>query len=205
MDSMGIDIFNFFALDRANFPRKLIGSASGELLIVGSGRCLWDDTRGLPISSTTMCVNDTGMYWPGRITHWYSNDIEQLPHWVKGRRRRLVQLYGGPNKLHSCFERSLPECQNVNHWPFPGQGSSGLLAIFVALALGYDNITVAGIPFDNSGHFYDPPQSHTLGQGRPWSNFETEAPDRIIQRSLPLLVGKVRAISGRLKVALENE
>ncbi len=69
----------------------------------------------------------------------------------------------------------------------------------VALAMGYDNITVAGIPFDNTGHFYDPPHSHTLGQGHNWSNFKNETPDSLLKRSLPLMKGKVRAVSGRLK------
>ena len=200
-----MDIFDHFGLDKGNFPRRLIGAYSGELLLVGGGRCVWEDTRGLPISTTTMVVNDMGMYWPGKITHWYSNDIEQLIHWAPGRRRRLQTLYGGGGKLHSCFTRDGPGYQHVNHWPFPGQGSSGLVALLVAIAMGYDNITVVGVPFDNSGHFYDPPHGHTLGGGNLWSNFEGETPDRLIQRTLPFLVGKVRAISGRLKEALENE
>lgn len=200
-----MNIFDYFGLEARNFPRRLVGTHSGELLIVGSGRCVWDDLRGVPISNTTMVVNDMGMYWPGKITHWYSNDIEQLIHWAQGRRRPLASIYGGSGRLHSCFTRPGPEYEHVAHWPFPGQGSSGLIAILTAIAMGYDQITVAGIPFDNTGHFYDPPDGHTLSSGRLWSNFEGETPDRLIQRTLPLLVGKVRALSGRLREALENE
>jgi hypothetical protein len=152
-----------------------------------------------------MCVNDMGMYWPGYIRHWYSNDIEQLIHWSEGRRRPLVQEFSKGWRLHSCFERSGAEYENVHVWPFPGHGSSGLVAIFVALALGYDNITVAGVPFDNSGHFYDPPNNHPMRPGgRNWSNFSNETPDRIIARSLPLFRGKVFPLSGRLREALSD-
>ena len=200
-----VDVFQHFGVEKKDFPRRLIGSQTGELLIVGSGRCLWEDTRGLPQHTSVMCVNDAGMYWPGPIKHWYSNDIEQLIHWSLGRRRCLTQLYGTGWKSHSCFTRSGENYRHVNHWPFPGQGSSGLVSIFVAIALGYTNILTVGMPFDNDGHFYDPPIGHCLSGGRRWSNFENETPDRLIQRSLPLFCGKVRALSGRLKEALEPD
>lgn len=197
------DIWEYFALDKRKFPRHLIGSEQGELLLVGSGRNVWEEVRGLCQTRNVMCVNDMGMYWPGYIRHWYSNDIEQLIHWSEGRRRPLVQEFGKGWRLHSCFERSGVEYDGVYVWPFPGHGSSGLVAIFVALALGYDNITVAGVPFDNSGHFYDPPNNHPMRPGgRNWSNFSNETPDRIIERSLPLFRGKVFPLSGRLRDAL---
>lgn len=163
---------------------------------------MWEEVRGLCLQRHVICVNDMGMYWPGYISHWYSNDIEQLIHWSEGRRRPLTQLWGKGWKLHSCFQRDGEAYQHVNHWPVPGQGSSGLVAILVALCLGYDNITVAGIPLDNSGHFYDPPYGHQLSHGREWSNFLNETTDRILERSLPLFKGKVRALSGRIKEAM---
>ena len=141
------------------------------------------------------------MYWPGYVRHWYSNDVYKLVHWAQGRRDRHVHLYGKPERLHSCFSRGT--APGVYHWPFPGQGSSGLVSILVALALGYDPITVAGLPFDNSGHFYDPPNGHNLSKGAPWSNFEAETPDRLLERSAPLMRGKVRALSGRLRGYLD--
>lgn len=198
---MGVDPFERLALDKRQFPQKLIGSERGDLLIVGGARCVWEDVRGLPEPSAVMCVNDIGMYWPGRINHWYSNDVEQLVHWSEGRRRGLVNIFGKGWRLHSCFE-ARNSVLDVHLWPFPGQGSSGLVAIFVAIALGYDPITVAGIPFDNSGHFFDPPNDHNLRKDRQWSNFCGETPDRLIERSLPMFRGRVRAISGRLAEVL---
>lgn len=205
MEGRNDDAFNSlcarFALNHRDFPQKLIGSESGPLLIVGSGRSVWEEVNGLPESRHVMAVNDMGMYWPGYVRHWYSNDVDKLVHWALGRRDRHVNLYGKPEKLHSCFSRGT--ATGVHHWPFPGQGSSGLVSILVALALGYDAITVAGIPFDNSGHFYDPPNGHNLSKGVPWSNFEAETTDRLLERSVPLMKGKVRALSGRLRGYLD--
>ena len=199
------DIWDYFGLSKKDFPRDYINryGADGELLIVGTGRNVWEEVRGLPQARHVMCVNDMGMYWPGYVKHWYSNDVEQLIHWDKGRRRPHVQLYGSGWGLHSCFKRGGIEYERVHYWPFPGHGSSGLVAILVALGMGYTNITVAGIPLDNSGHFYDPPNNHQLRfESRPWSNFENEATDRIIERTLPLMRHKVYPLSGRLKEAL---
>lgn len=44
-------------------------------------------------------------------------------------------------------------------WPFTSDGSSGLLAVKIALLLGYDKIVIAGIPLDNSRRFYDHPNT----------------------------------------------
>lgn len=188
------DLFERFALDRKLFPKNLLGSESGDLLIVGGGRCVWEDVNGLPEPTAVMAVNDIGMYWPGQLKHWYSNDDEQLVAWATGRRRDYTYRWPG-FRLHSCFNKT----GKVHHWPFPGQGSSGLVATFVALALGYEHILVAGIPFDDSGHFFDPPQAHNLRKDRKWSNFTGETPDRLIERSIPLWKGRVRFLSGRLK------
>lgn len=199
---MPTNIIDYFGLDPKQFPRRLLGSEQGHCLLVGSGRNVWDEVRGLCLERHVICVNDMGMYWPGYVKHWYSNDTEQLIHWSEGRRRPLTQLWGRGWKLHSCFKRNGPEYEHVNYWPVPGQGSSGLVAILVALLLGYDDVTVAGVPLDNSGHFYDPPYGHPLSHGREWSNFLNETTDRILERSLPLFKGKVHALSGRLREEL---
>lgn len=195
-------LVNYFGLTERQFPRHLLGSETGDLLIVGGGRCVWEDVRGACETPNVMTVNDMLMYWPGRIKHAYSNDIEQLIHWSCGRRRSLTQIYSGGWQMHSCTKREGDEYKDVIHWPIPSQGSSGLVAIFIALLLGYDHVTVAGVPLDNDGHFFDPPNNHPLRRGREWSNFYNETPDALIERALPFFRGKVQAISGRLKEAL---
>ena len=72
-------------------------------------------------------------------------------------------------------------------WEYAGGGTSGLLAVHVALGLGYDNIILAGIPMDNDSRFYDPPGPKSYGaeSNRDWWI-----------KSLPLMNGKVRSCSG---------
>lgn len=182
------------------FPNHLIGRyPGGELLIVGTGRNVWQEVSGLP-ELPVMTINDMVMYWPGVIRHAYSNDIKLLLHWAAARREPLCKLYGRCGDLHSAMWRDYIE---YTHWPLPSQGGGGVVAILVALLLGYDSIVCAGMPFDNSGHFYDPPLWSNLRKGRDWSDFLNETPDRILESLLPVMRGKVKAQSGRLKDMLE--
>lgn len=181
---------------------SLAGTRSGDVLIVGTGRCVWDDVNGLSVPSSVMTINDMVMYWPGRINHAYSNDIEQLVCWYEGRRRPYRELFSGCGDMHSATRRE--RYHEVTYWPIPAQGGSGLAAILVSLLLGYEHVTVAGCPFDNSGHFFDPPHTHNLRKDRTWSNFLSETPDHLIERMLPIMRGRVTAISGRLKEALNG-
>lgn len=198
------DIAEYLKLDRRNFPRNFVGSEKGECLIVGTGRCVWDDVSGLCETPNVMTINDMLMYWPGRIKHAYSNDIEQLVHWSAGRRRPYVNLFSSGWVLHSATRRQGDEYRYVNYWPIPSQGGSGLVAILVALLLGYDDVTVAGCPFDDSGHFFDPPAWHNLRKDRKWSDFTNETPDRLMERLLPVMRGRVKAVSGRLMEMLDG-
>lgn len=130
---------------------------SGSLLIVGGGRCVWDDLARIDYSIEwdVMCVNDIIMHYPGDVHHAYSNDNRTLPKWVAARRPR----YAIENKLpiqHSCNT-----LETGYKWPFPGHGTSGLGAVYVGLAIGYTNIVLCGIPMDGTGHYFDPPTRTT--------------------------------------------
>lgn len=176
-------------------------SHSGELLIVGGGRCVWEDVRGLP-EMDVMTVNDILQYWPGRVRHAYSNDDEQLRYWAKTRRRTLTQQYGG----FRCHTIPLVKSgAGIETWPFPGRGSSALPACYVGLALGYESIILAGCPLDDSGHFYDPPADHPLWKGRKPSNFTNEGQERLwVSARDHVFDGRVRSLSGRSKEILND-
>lgn len=162
-------------------------SFSGELLIVGSSRGVWGELNypndGIYYQAPdVMCLNDMIMHFPGNVVHAYSNDNTMLPRWVAARRPRFRKDFPDPLQ-HSC---------NIN-WPWPGHGSSGLNAVYTGLALGYDQITLAGIPLDDSGHYFDPPWKKT--------NFTREVPDRDGQVKYwqnainEIFNGKVRTLS----------
>jgi len=164
------------------------------LLIAGSARCVWQDIKTFYKSNLyhdVMCVNDVGMHFPGRVDHWYSNDSRMIQRWRAARRPRYTREHDRemPPVTHSCFGGA------DYRWPWPGHGSSGLNAVYTGLALGYQRIVLAGIPLDNSGHYFDPP----------WvkGNFVSEVPDR---KGAPkywqmaareVFHGRVRSMSGR--------
>lgn len=119
---------------------------SGKLLIVGGARCVWDDLLKIDRSDfDIMCVNDIIMHYPEDVKHGYSNDFRMLPKWIEARRPGLNTGI----IPHSCFGPS--------SWPWPGHGNSGLNACYTGLGLGYSEIVLAGMPMDDSGHYFDPP------------------------------------------------
>lgn len=198
------DVFGVLNVDRKQCPANQPGRYSGELLIVGTGRCLWSDVAGLPEFKAVMAVNDAGMYWPSWLRHWYSNDIEQLIHWSGARRKPLCKVFEYGWDLHSSAFRDGPDYADVHQWPLPSSGGSGVVSILLGLCLGYTTIVVAGMPFDDTGHFYDPPNAHNLKKDRYWSHFTSETPDELLRRYIPLFRGRVVALSGRLKEMLDG-
>ncbi len=158
-----------------------------NILVVGSGRCVWEDLYGYPDDGWILTVNDMVAYYPGPVRHAFSNDHKQLPHWFNGRRRAYTQKWGKNIQIHTLMKSSAP---GMTMWPFPGNGTSGLNAAYVALALTTGKVTLAGIPIDDEGHFYDPP----------WikSNFTNEATDRVWEHARDnVFDGRVRSLSGR--------
>ena len=70
-----------------------------------------------------------------------------------------------------------------------GAGSSGLLACMIGLALGYDKIILAGVPLDDSGHFFDIPDVRTSFNAL---NIQLEWKDA----DQKYLKGRVKSLSG---------
>ena len=167
-------------------------SFSGDLLIVGSGRDVWNEMEVYPTDGNyyrvpdVMCLNDMIMHFPGKVIHAYSNDHHMLPNWIAARRPRYKKDLYEDIYPHSCYGAKYT-------WPWPGQGSSGLNAVFTGLAMGYDSITLVGIPLDDSGHYFDPKWRTT--------NFTKEVPERdgqvkYWQHAIDTIFnGKVRSLS----------
>ncbi|MFQ5622443.1 MAG: hypothetical protein ACE5FS_03505 [Paracoccaceae bacterium] len=177
-----------FGLGETQLP-DLAGAFSGRLTIAGGGRCVWSDLEG-HWNGDVMCVNDIGMHFPGQVRHWYSNDAKMLAKWSAARRPLLVARQERAILHHSCNPGHI-------HWPWPGHGSSGLNAVYTGLGLGYDEIFLAGMPLDDSGHYFDPPWVKT--------NFVREVPERYWIRARDhIFKGRVKSLSGRSKEILEG-
>ena len=194
---MGYSKTELSSLCSASVENTFVGKHSGPCIVAGTGRCVWQDSYGLDMGLPVITVNDMVMYWPGRVSHAYSHDEKQLVHWVEGRRRWLQTAYGRPQALHTCEPCRV---SGVTSWPFPTMGGSGVAACHLALALGFDEVIAVGLPMDNSGHFYDPPDS--MHKDRKWSNFVNETPDRIILNAKEFYSGRVTPKSGRFRELL---
>lgn len=192
---MGLE---FLAIPRhENLPWN---TEKGRCMVVGSGRCVWRDmepyivhcNQNVELRWDVIAVNDVGMHIPFRVKHWYSNDQRWLGKWAAARRPAFQKYLDDKITLHTCA----PGHSGMHEWPFPGHGSSGLNATYLALALGYEEIVVAGVPLDDSGHYFDAPWVKT--------NFSREVPERPggprywRQAQQKVWDGKVKVLSGRM-------
>lgn len=160
---------------------EIAGKYRGTLILAGGGRCVWDDLEKVTEhNADIMCVNDVGLRFPGHIEHWYSNHTDQLEHLIPLRSMGFSGRTWGPKYTHSVVDAPNRVKADVI-WPLQMRGNSGLTAILVGLALGYEKVIVCGVPLDDGGHFHDPPEGHWLqseakGFVHPvkWSNFGGE-------------------------------
>ena len=180
-------------LDPATFP-EIAGTYSGRCVIVGSAPCVWRDWMHVDpsVECDVMAVNDMIAYFPGTIEHAYSNDHVMLPNWVASRRPQYVQRAGVPRHFHTCHHGAQWS------WPWPGSGTSGLGAVLTALALGYDEVWLCGIPLDDSGFFFAPEWvNSTYGRSK-----DRDDPERIpywTSAARSVFEGRVKSFSGRTR------
>ena len=193
------NVLNWDSLGIADMSMpKIAGTYSGLLIIAAGGRCVWDDLDKAGMAKNqdhdVMCVNDIIMHYPGPIEHAYSNDATWLKKWIDTRRQLLTRHYGPVKHTHSV------KSGGRHTWPFPGHGTSGLNAVYIGLALGYERIWLCGLPLDDSGHYFD----------APWikSNFVREVSDREHgpryweNAEKRIFKGKVKSFSGRTRKLL---
>ena len=118
-------------------------------LVLGGAACVWADVDaalGLGEFDMVVACNDIGALWPGRLDHWASLHPERLPKWESERRARGYP--GGwvtwAHRAHKGIARD-----TGGDWA----GSSGLLAVRVALEVGASRVVLAGVPLDrDAGH-----------------------------------------------------
>jgi hypothetical protein len=129
---------------------------SGRVAVGGEKvyETVWDDyAKVKPWRGEIMCVNDVGQHLHDRVRHWVTLHAEYMPGWMQFRKGHL---YGSGDSPQTHGHKSKPGVDVV--WDIPAgiAGTSGLFACFVGLLLGYNEITLAGIPMSGSGHYFDP-------------------------------------------------
>lgn len=164
-----------------------LGRSKGPLLVLGGGASVWEDyAKVRPWGGEIMAVNDVGQYVHDPVRHWVTLHPEFMAGW---RYFREKHLYGAGYDL-TCHSHKINTGINTV-WTIQNiGGSSGLFACFVALMLGYERVVLAGIPIDNTRHFFDPPwYGHDLGD-RANEIVWKEANERYF-------AGRVKSLSGR--------
>lgn len=163
-----------------------------RLIIAGGGRGVWEDLSNLPKEyhdADIMCINDIGTHFPRPFHHWFSLHGAQLPVWLIARGFR----YKDQPQLHSSVE-----APGVTVWDLPGHTSSGFNAVKCGLALGYNDIVLCGVPYDNDGHYFDPSLDHWIwGEVHP-PKFDAQA----FRRRWKQLIGKATSMSGSTRDVL---
>lgn len=109
--------------------------------------------RDLVKPDTIIAANHAGRDYQGRLDHWCTLHTELMPEWIEHRRRHgrsdAGQLWTSNTKTIPSEHRAL--YRHVPSW----NGSSGLLAVQVALELGYDRVILCGVPLDKTAEHYN--------------------------------------------------
>lgn len=186
------DYCEHYGISPSQFPQIAGHYKGGRIIVCGDAACIWNDL--LVFRATTangvgkggwdvMTVNGLVSVFPGVIHHAYSNSATVLQRWIAARRDDYLGEFGLPWLSHSM--QSGTACR----WPWHGSGTSGLGAVCTALALGYSEIVLAGMPLDNSPHNGEPPWRQTriareADDGEGWRLLRIPMDDTKLVRSM---------------------
>lgn len=168
------------------------GTFKGPLLIVGTSRHALRDVEDYwgphgwnhPLHDV-MGVNQIGCFLPV-MRHWFTAHHECLETWKA--MRSMPPMYGTLDGITLHANAAYP---GTERWSISGAWAcvSGMQAAVVGIELGYAPVVLAGIPSDNSGHFY------------PWNDFEAGNGmfhnhwDRLAH----FFAGRVKSLSGKTR------
>ena len=102
-----------------------------------------------------VATNHAGRDREGPVDHWCTFHQELFPMWLKERR---AAGRPDPGQLWTCAPAPKPKSldlpvRRAANW----RGSSGLLAVTVALELGASHVVCCGVPLTKEGEHYDKP------------------------------------------------
>ena len=153
-------------------------------VVVGTGRSLWADLRAINRPECPVFAVNEGIMFVPRCDHAVSHHASKLPHWLA--------LRPGPTdhiKAHTHGRRGA--VPGVQPWgDLPTHGSSALLAVRIALALGFARVLVAGVPLDGNGYVWGDPETPPTTDHTQYRHAWEQARD---------LTGRVASPSGFLR------
>jgi len=131
-------------------------------LVTGDGRSLPNDLRTFldwRLQHDVLAIGRSINLYPGRVEHWLNVDGTDSSWWADHLPLR--------NDGKLPIRHTLGECKGYDvDWDIEDEvtfgkddhvlwhGSTALFAVYVALALGYEKIVLAGCPLDSKGHWF---------------------------------------------------
>ena len=180
-----------------------VGKHNGVCVILACAEGVYQDYEEIKkiLSScgkgyTLLAVNDIACYVRDRVYALITSDPELAPGWINWRKKRFVY---GPDARNVPLVFSQESGEHVDvSWSGIGNqvGTSGMVAILMAICMGFDKIILGGMPLDwDKPHFFSPyvlkiPLSEQLLNKNSWE---------YAINKLPTFAKKVRSISGLTK------
>lgn len=136
-------------------------------LALGGASSVWDDEKAARELAgefdLVVACNDIGTQYPG-ITHWVTLHPDKMAGWLVQRLKNGHPLTGFEIVTHRQHPKKY---RMTGDWG----GSSGLLAVKVALEAGATHVICAGIPMTATPHFFSKPnwrfaENHRNGWNR---------------------------------------
>ena len=156
-----------------------------RILCVGSAACMRADLAEAAVLGVSeaegwvvVAVNHAGRDWPGELPHWASFHCELFPRWIPERQAAGRTPAG---ELWTGEHRGQPPGLSLKRAPNWG-GSSGLLAVSVALKLRAERVVCCGIPLDHEQGHFDKPEvkwRDATNYRRGWVSHQVEMADRV--------------------------
>ncbi len=138
------------------------------LTVIGTAKCVFDDIKRFGIHGDVAVVNDSAFYYPDY--NYFVTVHGKLIPIIQKYRESFRGYFKSEYSIHSSVPKQcglIPSDQlNADYiWEFePLYKSSGLLAVWIGIALCYEKIIVHGVPLDLNGHFYDFTESYISNQ-----------------------------------------
>ena len=185
---------------RGEKPR-LLATERGLALVVGTARSIWQDLERIPSFQGVgiVAINDMILRFRGQVHHGVSLHAEEPQLWRALRSAYECDQARVETHAYRWARPGHEQPDNIWNIEGAGAGTSGLFAVMVALALGYERVVLAGVPLDGSGHFWDAPRAEPTPFGSQFVRSEWIKAKELYFR------GRVRSLSGWTAEILNNE
>jgi hypothetical protein len=171
--------------------RDYLGKSSGRLLILGDGHTLWSDMEEYGQPDKVMAVKFAGCFVP--VVHYWCHLHPEQWEWLEKIRKIRAGRQIGATPFTKLGKGGID-------FPVSFGGNSAAFAALIAVAMGFEEITLAGCPSDEIGHFYDPP-----GVPNRYSGFESSGHERNWKKCRDeYFFGRVKSLSGNTKQWLSS-